>query len=115
LRRNLSRCEIRRHSKQGDSGAFSSRSPIRLPWKILFSDTRERLSEYLFYISDLAFQTAGCASAIVDSDAGEHARRQLQHAAVTAENYVHDSIGISFDGGVHGSQLVGKARFVDKF
>jgi hypothetical protein len=58
----------------------------------LFSDTRERLAEYLFHISDLAFKAAGCASAIVDGDAGEHARRQLQHAAVTAENYVHDAI-----------------------
>ena len=81
----------------------------------LFSDTRERLAKYLFHISDLAFKTAGGASTIIDGDTGEHARCQFQHAAVTAENYVHDAIWISLDGGVHGSQLVGKARFVDKF
>src|ERR1039458_3845075 len=43
--------------------------------KTLFPDTRERLAEYLLHVSDLSFKTSGCAFAIVDGDAGEHAWR----------------------------------------
>jgi len=66
----------------------------------------------LLDIVDLARKPASGTLAVVQSDAGEHARRQFQYAAMTSQDYVEYLLRRALDDGVHGAELVGQTGAV---